>query len=288
MRQLFIEQQITHRIPSVERYLLDVKKIDLLTPQQEVELANEVQNGDHKALKKLVTSNLRFVVSVAKQYQNCGLPLSDLINEGNIGLIKAAKKFDPQKGFKFISFAVWWIRQHILIALGEQCRVVRIPSNKLNTVNKVNGANVFLNQKLNRKPTLSEIAEHLNITKDEVRTAVGNKKRHASLDARIGESEDEERTMLHLMSNPEYRTDDSLNKKQLKEEVQMLLSRLNSKEQMILCLYFGIGDCEPLTLEQIGEKIGVTRERVRQIKVRVLNKIRNSAHSLALRDLITA
>lgn len=286
MRQLFIEQQITQRIPSVERYLSDVKAIDLLAPGEEVRLADDIQNGDHGALKKLVTANLRFVVSVAKQYQNCGLPLSDLINEGNIGLIKAARRFDSTKGFKFISFAVWYIRQHILIALGEQSRVVRIPSNKLNTINKVNSAVMLLKQMLNRKPTVSEIAAHLNITKEEVLMAIHQAKRHSSLDATLGNEEDEDRNMYHLLSNPDDATDNDLNKKQMKTEVQKLIARLNKREQQILCLYYGIGGCEPITLEQIGEKLSLTRERVRQIKHRVLMKIRDSAHSAALRDLI--
>lgn len=286
MRQLVIEPNIAQRIPSTERYLKEIGRIDLLSPQNEVELAKLIQQGNQEALARLVTANLRFVVSVAKQYQNRGLDLSDLINEGNIGLIKAAKKFDPSRGFKFISFAVWWIRQHILLALANQCRIVRIPVNRVNTVMKVNDATALLQQKLKRKPTIGEIADKMDLNRDDVQLAVSQSKRYASLDAPLNSDEENAATLQHLFSSDDFPADQRINDENIKQEVKRILLALTQREKEVILLYFGLGDCEPLTLEQIGEKINVTRERVRQIKVKALQKIKDAPENSRTADLL--
>lgn len=286
MRQLVIEKNITQRIPSTERYLKEIGRIDLIPANREVQLARRIQKGDHEALSNLVTANLRFVVSVAKQYQNRGLDLSDLINEGNIGLIKAAKKFDPSKGFKFISFAVWWIRQHILLALAEQCRVVRIPVNRVNTVMKVANATERLKQKLNRKPTISEISSEMDLKKEDVLQALKHAKRYASLDAPLNEDEDNGGNLYNLIANKDFDTDRTINNKNLRNEIKRILLALTAREKEVIILYFGLGNCEALTLEQIGEKLDVTRERVRQIKVKALGKIKNAPENSQLGDML--
>ena len=288
MRQLVIEQNITQRIPSTERYLKEIGRIDLIPAKREVQLARRIQNGDHAALSQLVTANLRFVVSVAKQYQNRGLALSDLINEGNLGLIKAAKKFGPSGGFKFVSFAVWWIRQHILLALAEQCRVVRIPVNRVNAVMKVASAAEKLQQKLNRKPTISEISCEMNLKKEDVLQALKHAKRYTSLDAPMGEDSEDSRNLYHLIAQNDYNTDQPIHTENLKNEVRRILLALTAREKEVIILYFGLGSCESLTLEQIGEKLNVTRERVRQIKVKALKKIKNAPENAQLSDMLHA
>lgn len=288
MRQLVIEQNITQRIPSTERYLKEIGRIDLIPAKREVQLARLIQQGDHKALSDLVTANLRFVVSVAKQYQNRGLALSDLINEGNIGLIKAAKKFDPSRGFKFISFAVWWIRQHILLALAEQCRVVRIPVNRVNTVMKVTNAAERLKQKLNRKPTISELSAEMDLKKEDIRQALNHAKRYTSLDAPLSEDDEKSRSLYNLIAQKDYNTDKPIHDENLKHEIKRILLALTEREKEVIVLYFGLGTCESLTLEHIGEQLNVTRERVRQIKVKALKKIKNAPENAQLGDMLHA
>ncbi len=289
MRQLKITKSITNReSQSLEKYLQEIGKVDLLTPEEEVELAKRIKQGDQAALEKLTKANLRFVVSVAKQYQNQGLSLSDLINEGNLGLIKAAQRFDETRGFKFISYAVWWIRQSILQALAEQSRIVRLPLNKVGSLNKINKAFSELEQAYEREPSAEELAELLEITPEEVETTLGVAARHVSMDAPFVEGEDN--SLLDVLESKDTpSTDQHLEyMDSLRREIERSLSTLTERQADVIKLYFGIGVDHPLSLEDIGDRFGLTRERVRQIKDKAINKLRATSRSKLLRSYLGA
>lgn len=284
MRQLKITKSITNReSQSLEKYLQEIGKVDLLTPDDEVDLAQRIKQGDQAALERLTKANLRFVVSVAKQYQNQGLSLSDLINEGNLGLIKAAQRFDETRGFKFISYAVWWIRQSILQALAEQSRIVRLPLNKVGSLNKINKAFSELEQAFEREPTAEELAEVLELQTSEVETTLGVAARHVSMDAPFVEGEDN--SLLDVLENGNTaRTDEKLEyRDSLRSEIERSLSTLSERQKDVIKLYFGIGVDHPMSLEDIGEKFDLTRERVRQIKDKAINKLRTTSRSKLLK-----
>ncbi len=286
MRQLKITNKITARESlALDKYLSDIGKIDLLTPEEEADLARRIREGDENALEKLTKSNLRFVVSVAKQYQNQGLSLSDLINEGNVGLMKAAKRFDETKGFKFISYAVWWIRQSILQAIVEYSRIVRLPLNKVGSYNKVNEAYMSFVQEFEREPTTEELAEALGITPKEVRDMLKGNSKHVSFDAPI-KSDDGDSTMLDLMPDKSGTPDGTLLKQSLKEEVDEGLRMLTTRENEVLSAYYGLNGRQSMTLEEIGEMYGLTRERVRQIKERAIRRLRKSYNRNDLRSYL--
>ncbi|MFT4666465.1 MAG: RNA polymerase primary sigma factor [Polaribacter sp.] len=289
MRQLKITKSITNReSQSLEKYLQEIGKVDLLTPEEEVDLAKKIKQGDQASLEKLTKANLRFVVSVAKQYQNQGLSLSDLINEGNLGLIKAAQRFDETRGFKFISYAVWWIRQSILQALAEQSRIVRLPLNKVGSLNKINKAFSELEQEFEREPSSEELAEMLEIPTEEVETTLGVAARHVSMDAPFVEGEDN--SLLDVLENSGTPgTDKALEyKESLSREINRSLSTLTDRQCDVIKLYFGIGIEHPMSLEDIGDKFGLTRERVRQIKDKAINKLRNTSRSKLLKNYLGA
>lgn len=288
MRQLKITNKITTRESvALDKYLNDIGKISMLTPEKEADLARRIREGDQEALDTLTKSNLRFVVSVAKQYQNQGLSLSDLINEGNVGLMKAAKRFDETKGFKFISYAVWWIRQSILQAIVEYSRIVRLPLNKVGSYNKVNEAFLSFVQEFEREPTEEELAELLDMTPREVSNMLRGQGRHLSMDAPIS-GEDGDSTMLDVFTSGEdgLSPDSMLMEQSLKEEVQQGLSILSPREVEVLSAYYGLNGYKPLTLEEIGELYGLTRERVRQIKERAIRRLRKSYNRNALRSYL--
>jgi RNA polymerase primary sigma factor len=289
MRQLKITKSITNReSQSLEKYLQEIGKVDLLTAEEEVSLAKRIKEGDKQALEQLTKANLRFVVSVAKQYQNQGLSLSDLINEGNLGLIKAAQRFDETRGFKFISYAVWWIRQSILQALAEQSRIVRLPLNKVGSLNKINRAFAELEQEFEREPSTEEIANMLEISVEEIETTLGVAARHVSMDAPFVEGEDN--SLLDVLENdntPE--TDKELEYgESLRGEIERSLSTLTQRQSSVIKLYFGIGIEHPMSLEDIGERFGLTRERVRQIKDKAINKLRSTTRSKLLKHYLGA
>jgi RNA polymerase primary sigma factor len=287
MRQLKITKSITNReSQSLEKYLQEIGKVDLLTPEEEVDLAKRIKSGDQLALEKLTKANLRFVVSVAKQYQNQGLSLSDLINEGNLGLIKAAQRFDETRGFKFISYAVWWIRQSILQALAEQSRIVRLPLNKVGSLNKINKAFSELEQQYEREPSAEELAEMLEITTDEVETTLGVAARHVSMDAPFVEGEDN--SLLDVLENTSMPgTDQHLEyADSLRREIERSLGTLTERQADVIKLYFGLGVEHPMSLEDIGDKFGLTRERVRQIKDKAINKLRATNRSKLLKNYL--
>ncbi|MBK8699956.1 MAG: hypothetical protein RLZZ546_529 [Bacteroidota bacterium] len=287
MRQLKITKSITNReSQSLEKYLQEIGKVDLLTPEEEVDLAKKIKEGDQEALERLTKANLRFVVSVAKQYQNQGLSLSDLINEGNLGLIKAAQRFDETRGFKFISYAVWWIRQSILQALAEQSRIVRLPLNKVGSLNKINRAFSELEQEFEREPTAEELAELLEIPSEEVETTLGVAARHVSMDAPFAEGEDN--SLLDVLeNNSSPDTDAGLEYvESLRTEIERSLSTLTDRQYDVIKLYFGIGIEHPMSLEDIGDKFGLTRERVRQIKDKAINKLRSTSKSKLLKNYL--
>ncbi|MEN9611726.1 MAG: hypothetical protein RIS64_1700 [Bacteroidota bacterium] len=289
MRQLKITKSITNReSQSLEKYLQEIGKVDLLTPEEEVELAKRIKQNDQVALERLTKANLRFVVSVAKQYQNQGLSLSDLINEGNLGLIKAAQRFDETRGFKFISYAVWWIRQSILQALAEQSRIVRLPLNKVGSLNKINKAFSELEQEFEREPSAEELATMLEITTDEVETTLGVAARHVSMDAPFVEGEDN--SLLDILENTTTPgTDTRLEyNESLSREIERSLSTLTDRQYDVIKLYFGIGIEHPMSLEDIGDKFGLTRERVRQIKDKAINKLRSTSKSKLLKHYLGA
>lgn len=289
MRQLKITKSITNReSQSLEKYLQEIGKVDLLTPEEEVDLAKRIKQGDQLALEKLTKANLRFVVSVAKQYQNQGLSLSDLINEGNLGLIKAAQRFDETRGFKFISYAVWWIRQSILQALAEQSRIVRLPLNKVGSLNKINKAFSQLEQEYEREPSADELAEVLEIATTEVQTTLGVAARHVSMDAPFVEGEDN--SLLDVLENGNTPgTDAKLEyMESLRREIERSLSTLTDRQRDVIKLYFGIGVEHPMSLEDIGDKFGLTRERVRQIKDKAINKLRSASRSKLLKAYLGA
>ena len=287
MRQLKITKSITNReSQSLEKYLQEIGKVDLLTPEEEVDLAKKIKQGDQLALEKLTKANLRFVVSVAKQYQNQGLSLSDLINEGNLGLIKAAQRFDETRGFKFISYAVWWIRQSILQALAEQSRIVRLPLNKVGSLNKINKAFSQLEQEYEREPSPEELAAQLEIPTEEVETTLGVAARHVSMDAPFVEGEDN--SLLDVLENTTTPgTDTKLEYlESLRREIERSLGTLTERQCDVIKLYFGIGVQHPMSLEDIGERFGLTRERVRQIKDKAINKLRSANRSKLLKNYL--
>jgi RNA polymerase primary sigma factor len=287
MRQLRITKQITNRESvSLDKYLQEISKETMLSADQEVELAQRIQNGDATALEKLTKANLRFVVSVAKQYHNQGLTLPDLINEGNLGLIEAAKRFDQTRGFKFISYAVWWIRQSILKALAEQSRMVRLPLNKIGSISKVNKAYSELEQLHQRKPSTSEIADMLEISEAEVKQSQRINNRHISMDAPILGDDSDDRDMYARMEAKDGSPDKQLLADSLKEEVAYSLNFLAARESQVIKLYFGIGYEESLTLEEVGDKLALTRERVRQIKERALRRLKVMSRNAHLKSFL--
>ena len=287
MRQLKITKKVTNReTASLDKYLQEIGKVDLITAEEEVELAQKIKSGDQIALEKLTKANLRFVVSVAKQYQNQGLTLPDLINEGNLGLIKAAQRFDETRGFKFISYAVWWIRQSILQALAEQSRIVRLPLNKIGSINKINKQFSALEQKFGRSPTPEEIAESLDITIEEVKQSIKNSGRHLSMDAPLSDSEDSN-NMYEVMSSDESpKPDKILMNESLRREIERSLSTLTPREADVIRLYFGLSGKHPMTLEEIGEQFDLTRERVRQIKEKSIRRLKHTSRSKLLKSYL--
>lgn len=286
MRQLKIAKQVTNReSKSLDKYLQDISKIDLITAEEEVELAQKIKRGDQRALEKLVNSNLRFVVSVAKQYQNQGLTLPDLINEGNFGLVKAAQRFDETRGFKFISYAVWWIRQSILQALAEQSRVVRLPLNKIGSINKINKTFSYLEQAHERPPSAEEIAEELGLSVSEVKQSLKNAGKHISMDAPFAEGEDS--NLYDVISASETPMPDTeLVKESIREEIGRVLDTLSEREADVVKLYYGIGQSSTMTLDEIGNTFDLTRERVRQIREKAIRKLRKSAKSDLIQSFI--
>jgi len=286
MRQLKITKQVTNReTASLDKYLQEIGKVDLITAEQEVELARRIKQGDRLALEKLTKANLRFVVSVSKQYQNQGLTLPDLINEGNLGLIKAAQRFDETRGFKFISYAVWWIRQSILQALAEQSRIVRLPLNKIGSINKINKASARLEQGFERQPNVKEIAGELDMTENEVKESMRNAGRHVSMDAPL--IQDEDNTMYDVLKSDEAITPESgLLYESLRKEIDRAISTLTQREADVVKLYFGLNAQHPMTLEEIGEKFDLTRERVRQIKEKAIRRLKHTSRSKILKTYL--
>lgn len=285
MRQLKISESITNReSASLNQYLSDIAKIPMVTPQEEVILTQKIRAGDQAALDRLTTANLRFVVSVAKQYNSSGMTLGDLINEGNVGLVKAAKRFDETKGFKFISYAVWWIRQSILSAINEQSRMVRLPLNKVGDLSKISKAVSKLEQKYERQPTPEEIAESLEITTEKISDALGHSGKHISYDSPF--SSEEDNTLLDVLKSNEPGTDRGLITESLSIEISNTLRVLPEKEREILSLFFGLGNHEPFSLEEIGDKYRLTTARVRQIKDRALSRLRDNSRSRVLKGYL--
>jgi len=286
MRQLKITKQVTNReTASLDKYLQEIGKVDLITAEDEVELAQKIRAGDDRALDKLVKANLRFVVSVAKQYQNQGLTLPDLINEGNLGLIKAAQRFDETRGFKFISYAVWWIRQSILQALAEQSRIVRLPLNKIGSINKINKMYASLEQEHERAPSANEIASHLEMSEDDVKESMKNAGRHVSMDAPLVEGEDSNLYDV-IRSGESPIPDRELLNDSLRTEISRALATLTPREADVVQLYFGLGDEHPMTLEEIGEQFDLTRERVRQIKEKAIRRLKHTSRSKILKTYL--
>ena len=286
MRQLKISKQVTNReTASLDKYLQEIGKVDLITAEEEVELAQRIKDGDQVALEKLTKANLRFVVSVAKQYQNQGLTLPDLINEGNLGLIKAAQRFDETRGFKFISYAVWWIRQSILQALAEQSRIVRLPLNKIGSINKINKTYAFLEQAHERQPSAEEIAKELDMTINDVKESLKNSGRHVSMDAPLVEGEDSNLyDVLNIGESPN--PDKTLLHESLRTEIERALETLTPREADVVRLYFGLGNQHAMTLEEIGETFDLTRERVRQIKEKAIRRLKHTSRSKILKTYL--
>lgn len=285
MRQLKILKSITNReSASLDKYLQEIGHEELLTTDQEVELAQRIRKGDKRALERLTKANLRFVVSVAKQYQNQGLSLPDLINEGNVGLIKAAEKFDETRGFKFISYAVWWIRQSILQAIAEQSRLVRLPLNQVGSVNKITRELNKFEQEHERKPSVDEIAERVDLPEDKIADAMKANSRHVSMDAPIADGEDS--SMIDFLAGDSSNTDRELAIESLKAEVSRILKLLTDKEQKVVRAFFGIDGSPEMTLDEIGEKYNLTRERVRQIKEKALRRLRHNTKNKLLKSYL--
>ncbi|MBW7869718.1 MAG: sigma-70 family RNA polymerase sigma factor [Flavobacteriia bacterium] len=286
MRQLKITKQVTNReTASLDKYLQEIGKVDLITADEEVELAQKIKAGDRRALEKLTKANLRFVVSVAKQYQNQGLSLPDLINEGNLGLIKAAQRFDETRGFKFISYAVWWIRQSILQALAEQSRIVRLPLNKIGSINKINKAYATLEQEHERAPSAEEISELLDMSETDVKESMKNSGRHVSMDAPLVEGEDS--NLYDVLNTGESPSPDGeLMVESLRVEIERALQTLTPREADLIRLYFGLNGAHPMTLEEIGETFDLTRERVRQIKEKAIRRLKHTSRSKILKTYI--
>lgn len=287
MRQLKIIKQVTNREDaSLDKYLQEIGKENMISAEEEVELAVRIRNGDQAALEKLTRANLRFVISVSKQYQNQGLTLPDLINEGNLGLIKAASRFDETRGFKFISYAVWWIRQSILQALAEQSRIVRLPLNKIGTINKINRAYSELEQKFERPPSAEELGEFLDVSPEEVRKSLSNSVRHVSMDAPLSDSEDSS-SMYDVLPNDDVNNpEQSLVKESLRKDIERSLSTLTMREGEVVRLFYGLNGKYPLTLEEIGEKFDLTRERVRQIKEKAIRRLKHTSRSKMLKSYL--
>jgi RNA polymerase primary sigma factor len=288
MRQLKITKQVTNReTASLDKYLQEIGRVELITAQEEVELARRIKDGDKAALEKLTKANLRFVVSVAKQYQNQGLTLPDLINEGNVGLIKAAQRFDETRGFKFISYAVWWIRQSILQALAEQARIVRLPLNKIGTINKINRAYSELEQRLERPPSAEEMAEFLDCSVEDVRNSIGNTGRHVSMDAPLLQADDTSSSMYDVLPNDSLPgPEKNLVIESLRKDIERSLCTLTLREGEVVRLYFGLNGISPLTLEEIGDQFELTRERVRQIKEKAIRRLKHTARSRTLKTYL--
>jgi RNA polymerase primary sigma factor len=287
MRQLKITKSITNReSQSLEKYLQEIGKVELITPEEEVKLAIRIKQGDQKALDKLTKANLRFVVSVAKQYQNQGLTLPDLINEGNLGLIKAAQRFDETRGFKFISYAVWWIRQSILQALAEQSRIVRLPLNKVGLTNRIAKAYSMLEQQFEREPSAEELAELLELDIEEVSSTLGIGGRHISVDTPLSEGEDN--TLIDVMENLNAdRAETNIeHTESLKVDIDRSLKTLTERQKEVICFFFGIGVDHPMSLEDIGDRFSLTRERVRQIKDKAITKLRSNSGAKSLRNYL--
>jgi len=288
MRQLKIAKQVTNReTASLDKYLQEIGKVDLITADEEVELAKKIKTGDQLALDRLTKANLRFVVSVSKQYQNQGLSLPDLINEGNLGLIKAAQRFDETRGFKFISYAVWWIRQSILQALAEQSRIVRLPLNKIGAINKINKAFSKLEQEYEREPTADEIAVILEVTEHDVKESMRNAGRHVSMDAPLSLSDDNASNLYDVyVVDDGTSTEGGLMSESLKREIERALHTLTPREADVVRLYFGLNGEHAMTLEEIGEKFDLTRERVRQIKEKAVRRLKHTSRSRILKSYL--
>ena len=288
MRQLKITKQVTNReTASLDKYLLEIGKEDLISAEEEVILAQKIRNGDRKALERLTKANLRFVVSVSKQYQNQGLTLPDLINEGNLGLIKAAERFDETRGFKFISYAVWWIRQSILQALAEQARIVRLPLNKIGTINKINKAYSELEQKFERPPSAEELGEFLEVSTEEVRQSLSSSGRHLSMDAPLSENDESSSSMYDILPNTYMNSPEKeLVTESLRKDIERSLSTLTIREGEVVRLYYGLNGVYPLTLEDIGEQFDLTRERVRQIKEKAIRRLKHTSRSRMLKSYL--
>lgn len=286
MRQLKITKQVTNRdTPSLDKYLQEIGRVELISPEEEVVLARRIREGETEALRKLVKANLRFVVSVAKQYQNQGMSLPDLINEGNLGLMKAAQRFDETRGFKFISYAVWWIRQAILQALAEQARIVRLPVNKIGSINRINRDFARLEQEFEREPNPQEIADNLEMVPDDVKEALKTNGRTVSMDAPI--SAEEDNNMYDVLQSVDTPSPDrNLINESLAYEIERALSTLSSRESKVLKLYFGLGMKHPFTLEEIGEELSLTRERVRQIKEKAIKRIQFTTRCRILKSYL--
>jgi RNA polymerase primary sigma factor len=287
MRQLKITKSITNReSQSLERYLQEIGKVELLAPEEEVALAARIKQGDLKALERLTKANLRFVVSVAKQYQNQGLTLPDLINEGNLGLIKAAQRFDETRGFKFISYAVWWIRQSILQALAEHSRIVRLPLNKVGLTNRISRAYQLLEQQFEREPTAEELADVLEVTAEEVSTTLMMSTRHVSVDGPLFDGD--ENTLIDVLVNDNADSTDErlVYDESLKMEIKTTLQTLTERQKNVICYFYGIGVDHPLSLEDIGERYSLTRERVRQIKDKAITKLRTTSRCKELKPYL--
>jgi RNA polymerase primary sigma factor len=288
MRQLKISKQVTNReTASLDKYLQEIGKVDLITADEEVELARKIRTGDQAALEKLTKANLRFVVSVSKQYQNQGLSLPDLINEGNLGLIKAAQRFDETRGFKFISYAVWWIRQSILQALAEQSRIVRLPLNKIGSINKINKTFSKLEQEFEREPSAAEIAVMLEISESDVKESMKNTGRHVSMDAPLTTGDDNAGSMYDVMESDDApNPENGLLHESLRREIERALHTLTSREADVVRLYFGLNGEHAMTLEEIGEKFDLTRERVRQIKEKAIRRLKHTSRSKILKTYL--
>lgn len=288
MRQLKISKQVTNReTASLDKYLQEIGRVDLITAEEEVELARRIRQGDQLALEKLTKANLRFVVSVSKQYQNQGLSLPDLINEGNLGLIKAAQRFDETRGFKFISYAVWWIRQSILQALAEQSRIVRLPLNKIGSINKINKTFSILEQEFEREPSPDEIAKVLELSPEDVKESMKNTGRHVSMDAPLSTSDDNASNMYDVLQADDSPSPESgLINESLRREIERALSTLTTREADVVRLYFGLNGEHAMTLEEIGERFDLTRERVRQIKEKAIRRLKHTSRSKILKTYL--
>jgi RNA polymerase primary sigma factor len=288
MRQLKITKQVTNReTASLDKYLQEIGRVDLITADEEVELARRIRNGDRAALERLTKANLRFVVSVSKQYQNQGLSLPDLINEGNLGLIKAAERFDETRGFKFISYAVWWIRQSILQALAEQARIVRLPLNKIGTINRINRAYSELEQKFERPPSAEELAELLECSAEEIKQSLAHSGRHVSMDAPLVDGDESSSSMYDVLLHDTLASPDKdLVVESLRSDIERSLCTLTPREADVVRLYYGLNGKHALTLEEIGERFDLTRERVRQIKEKAIRRLKHTSRSRMLKSYL--